>query len=146
MLSSEVAVCGRCGHHFYAAPPVMPPPPPLVDVPYKLDDPLSASTPPRQKAVAIALALGLGGIGVHGFYLGNSNMGLTLALMFVGGGAAGVIALLAAAAGACSPWLSAVGFVPLLIAATIPLVQAARYGAASAETFHQRYVVEKRWI
>ena len=47
----------------------------------------------RQKVVAIALALGLGGIGAHGFYLGNKAMGATLAVMLVGGGGVALVAM-----------------------------------------------------
>ncbi len=100
----------------------------------------------RQKAVAIALALGLGGIGVHGFYLGNRTMGSTLAAMFVSGACLGMLFYVLSLMELVSVWLAVVGVAPLLIAATIPLIQAARYGAANAEQFHQRYVVEKRWF
>ncbi len=123
-----------------------PPPPPLPDITMSYQPPTAIPVERKQKIVAISLALGLGGIGAHGFYLGNKDMGLTLAVMFVGGGALGVLFFILALAGALPMWLTAVGIAPLLIAATIPMIQAARYGVANAEQFHQRYVVEKRWF
>jgi TM2 domain-containing membrane protein YozV len=146
MLASEVTVCGRCGNRFVAADVPIAPPPPLPDMTVSYPPPTAIPVERKQKIVAISLALALGGIGAHGFYLGNNNMGLTLAVMFVGGGALGILFFLFALAGALPMWLTAVGIAPLLIAATIPMIQAARYGVANAEQFHQRYVVEKRWF
>lgn len=100
----------------------------------------------KQKVIAISLALGLGGIGAHGFYLGNKAMGAALAIMFVGGLVVGTFLFVLALTGTVSMWLTAIGLIPLLIASTIPLIQAARYGIAAPEQFHQRYVVEKRWF
>ncbi len=145
MLSADVLVCGRCGYRFVTEPTVIPPPPPLPDVPYQTPS-APGEVAPKQKVVAVSLALGLGGIGAHGFYLGNNVMGFCLAVMFVGGGMAASILYIMFLAGACSIWFTAIGLGPLLLAATIPLIQAACYGAANAERFHQRYVVEKRWF
>jgi len=143
-------VCGRCGNHFpVEGAPLAPPPPlpplPELSVPYQHPRPPSPQEP-RQKVIAISLALGLGGIGAHGFYLGNKAMGSSLAVMCVGGGCVGFILFMLSLAGAVSIWLTALGLVPMLIAMTVPLIQAARYGLASPEQFHQWYVVEKRWF
>jgi len=127
-----------------APPPPLPPAPSEVRVPYL--QPTTAPEEPKNKIVAISLALGLGGIGAHGFYLGNKAMGATLALMCVGGAGVAFLLFLASLAGIVSMWLTAIGLVPMLTAMTIPLIQAARYGVAKPEQFHQRYVVEKRWF
>ncbi|MCW3100320.1 MAG: hypothetical protein JWL77_5938 [Chthonomonadaceae bacterium] len=128
--------------------PLAPPPPlpSLPEPPVLYLHPAPVPEERKQKVIAIALALGLGGIGAHGFYLGNKAMGSTLAVMFFGGGVVGFFLFLLALTGDVSMWLTAIGLVPLLIAGTIPLIQAARYGAANPEQFHQRYVVEKRWF
>jgi TM2 domain-containing membrane protein YozV/ribosomal protein S27AE len=148
-LASEVAVCGRCGNRFAMPGDPLAPPPPLPSltepqVPYMHPAPIPEVR--KQKVVAIALALGLGGIGAHGFYLGNKAMGSTLAVMCIGGAGLGFFLSLLALTGAVSMWLTAIGLIPMLIAMTIPLIQAARYGVANPEQFHQRYVVEKRWF
>ncbi|MCW3055804.1 MAG: hypothetical protein JWN14_4974 [Chthonomonadales bacterium] len=127
-----------------APPPPLPTPPSEVSVPYL--QPAAAPEEPRNKVVAISLALGLGGIGAHGFYLGNKAMGTTLALMCVGGAGLAILLFLASLAGTVSVWMTAFGLVPMLTAMTVPYFQAARYGAAKPEQFHQRYVVEKRWF
>ena len=147
MLASDVPVCGRCGNRFVAevVPIAAPPPLPEITASYP-SPPISSPQERKQKVVAISLALGLGGIGAHGFYLGNKAMGLTLAAMFLGGGMLGILLFVLALAEVTPMWLTAVGLAPLLTAATIPLIQAARYGAAKSEEFHQRYVVEKRWF
>jgi len=148
-LASVVPVCGRCGNRFPMPDDPIAPPPPLpspteVRVPYL--QPAPSPEEPKNKIVAVSLALGLGGIGAHGFYLGNKAMGATLALMCIGGAGLAFLLFLMSLAGMVSVWLTALGLVPMLTAMTIPLIQAARYGAAKPEQFHQRYVVEKRWF
>ena len=145
-LASEVTVCGRCGNRFVMGETPLAPPPPLPDVSVPYQPPVTAPLERKQKVIAVSLALGLGGLGAHGFYLGNPAMGSALAAMFLGGGAVALILFLMALAGGISMWATAIGLVPLLIAATIPMIQAARYGIATPDQFHQWYVVEKRWF
>lgn len=145
-LAAEVTVCGRCGHHFLVEGGPLAPPPPLPDIRLPYLHPVPVPQERRQKILAISLALALGGIGIHGFYLGNKAMGATLAVMFVGGGMLAFFFFILALAGMVEMWTTSIGLAPLLIAGTIPLIQAARYGAANTEQFHQRYVVEQRWF
>jgi len=127
-----------------APPPPLPPPPSEVSVPYLQPSP--SPEEPRNKIVAISLALGLGSTGAHGFYLGNKTMGVTLATMLFGGGGLAFLLFLVSLSGIVSVWFTALGLVPMLTAMTIPVIQAAFYGAANPKKFHQRYVVEKRWF
>ena len=81
----------------------------------------------QSKVAAGVFAILLGGLGIHGFYIGNMGMGITFLLVSVVGGivtcgiASGVMGLLA-------------------------LVQGILYLVASDEEFHQKYVVEQRWF
>src|SRR5579884_2133572 len=85
----------------------------------------------KNKIVAAILALLFGGLGIHGFYLGNTTMGITLL-------AATIISFVL--------MFVIIGVFLLPIIGVICLVQAILYLVASDQYFYQKYVVEKRWF
>jgi TM2 domain-containing membrane protein YozV len=136
----NASFCSQCGHRFqtqFARPDVTqvftPPPEQPTVPPYEYRTPPGAATYVEEKSkIAAALfAFFLGGLGVHGFYLGNAGMGATLLainlvsipLMLVGIGFLGWFAI----------WI-------------ITLIQAILYISATDYDFHRKYVVEKRWF
>ncbi|MDP9310394.1 MAG: TM2 domain-containing protein [Chloroflexota bacterium] len=85
----------------------------------------------KSKVAAALLAFFLGGLGVHGFYLGNSSMGVTLLLIWL------------------ISWpllFVGIGFLGLSAVGLISLIQTILYIAASDQEFHHKYVVSKRWF
>lgn len=74
----------------------------------------------KSKVAAALLAFFLGGLGIHGFYLGNNAMGIALLLISIV---------------SCGT-----------ISGIICLIQMILYLCASDYDFHQKYVVEKRWF
>ncbi len=85
----------------------------------------------KSKFAAAALAFFFGGWGIHGFYLGNNKMGMTLLLIYL-------ISLPLV--------LVVIGILGLLAVGGICLVQTILYLCATDDDFHQKYVVEKRWF
>lgn len=85
----------------------------------------------KDKIVAGLLAFFLGGFGVHGFYLGNNRMGLTLLALNI--------------FGILTSWLL-IGLLFVIPISIICLVQAILYWVANENDFHQKYVVEQRWF
>jgi TM2 domain-containing membrane protein YozV len=74
----------------------------------------------KSKVAAALLAFFLGGLGIHGFYLGNNAMGFCMLLISI--------------------------FSCGTISGVICLIQMILYLCASDAEFHQKYVVEKRWF
>lgn len=107
------------------APVALPPPRPSYQYAY------AQVAPQKDKVVAGLLALFLGGLGIHGFYLGNTGLGLAILLINL------FVAL---------P-LSFVSFgVPSIILGIFIFIQAIVFFASSREEFHQKFVVEQRWL
>ena len=86
---------------------------------------------PKDKIAAALLAFFLGSFGVHGFYLGNKNMGMILLLI-----------TLASIPLSCI----VVGFFGFLVVGVIQVIQTILYLVADDYEFQQKYVVEKRWF
>ena len=85
----------------------------------------------KSKVAAALFAFFLGGFGVHGFYLGNTSMGIVLLL----------VTLIS-----FPLMLILIGFFSLFVVSIICLIQAILYIAASDQDFDQKYVIEKRWF
>lgn len=160
----DARFCSQCGHQYrtvftqpsdqtmaFGTPPPPQPTaashygPPNHEQPYFAQPYPTFGVEQKSKIAAGLLAFFLGGLGVHGFYLGNTSMGLTLLLVNIGAWITmflGVIfsflilpllfVLLA---------LLALG---LIMVAT--LIQAILYWTASDADFHRKYVIEKRWF
>ncbi|MBV6457871.1 MAG: hypothetical protein HONBIEJF_00991 [Fimbriimonadaceae bacterium] len=122
-IDATASVCPMCGYAFSAAPP---PPPSSTGVGPRIPI-TSSSYGTHNKIAAGLLAIFLGWLGIHAFYLNNTQMGLVLLLVSVVGGAL--------TCGGVSG-----------VVATLALVQGILYLVASDEEFHQKYVVEKRWF
>ncbi|MCA0352475.1 MAG: TM2 domain-containing protein [Chloroflexi bacterium] len=85
----------------------------------------------KNKVVAALLAFFAGPLGLHGFYLGNNQMGLILLLSNV------VFLPLACII---------IGFFGYALVGLVCLAQAILYLVASDGEFYQKYVIEKRWF
>ncbi len=85
----------------------------------------------KSKVAAALFAFFLGGLGVHGFYLGNTAMGITLL----------VVSLVSVPL-----MLIGVGFLSWFAIGIICLIQTILYVAAPDHEFHNKYVVQKRWF
>lgn len=85
----------------------------------------------KNKVVAALLAFFLGPLGIHGFYLGNSQMGLILLLSNI------VFLPLTCVV---------IGFFGYALVGVICLVQTVLYLIASDAEFYQKYVLEKKWF
>ncbi|HEY0738260.1 MAG TPA: TM2 domain-containing protein [Herpetosiphonaceae bacterium] len=85
----------------------------------------------KSKVAAALLAFFLGGLGIHGFYLGNTGMGLTLL----------VINLVSVPL-----MLIGIGFLGWFAVGVICLIQTILYIAASDQEFYHKYVIQKRWF
>lgn len=85
----------------------------------------------KNKVAAALLAFFLGGFGIHGFYLGNTAMGITLLVIYLIS-----IPLM----------FLLIGFLGIFAVSIICLIQAILYITASDEEFYYKYVVQKRWF
>ena len=85
----------------------------------------------KNKVVAALLAFFLGPLGIHGFYLGNSQLGLILLLSNI------VFLPLTCVV---------IGFFGYALVGVICLVQTVLYLIASDAEFYQKYVLEKKWF
>lgn len=115
------SACPMCGYSF-TGPPGEPPTRVGPSVP---SNPQVYGT--HSKIAAGLLAIFLGGLGIHGFYMNNTQMGLIMLVVSVVGGVF--------TCGAVSG-----------IVATFALVQGILYLVASDEEFYRKYIIEKRWI
>ena len=119
--------------------PVQPPPPyqanyqqPIVNVYQQhYQVPGVPAYSEKNKVVAALLAFFLGPLGIHGFYLGNSQMGLILLLSNI------VFLPLTCVV---------IGFFGYALVGVICLVQTVLYLIASDAEFYQKYVLEKKWF
>ncbi len=129
------------GYQNYDQPiqPVQPPPyqaqyqQPMVNYqqPYQYQVPQGYAQSEKNKVVAALLAFFLGPFGIHGFYMGNNQMGLILLL-------SNVIFL--------PLTCIVIGFFGYALVGVVCLVQAVLYLVASDAEFYQKYVVEKKWF
>lgn len=85
----------------------------------------------KSKVAAALLAFFLGGLGIHGFYLGNTSMGITLLLV-------NLISV--------PLMLIGIGFLGLFGVGIICLIQTILYLVAPDQEFYNKYVVQKRWF
>ena len=86
----------------------------------------------KNKIAAALLAFFLGGLGIHGFYLGNNTMGITL--------------LIISFVSLPLTCLAGLGLLGYGVVGVICLIQTIMYLVASDAEFYQKYVVEKRWF
>jgi TM2 domain-containing membrane protein YozV len=135
---ADAVFCNNCGSQF--APQYQQAEPPIVGVPQQPANvvvnvnPMGYAQPfvgPKSKVAAALFAFFLGGFGAHGFYLGNTGMG---------------VALLVLTLVSFPLMLIVLGFFSLFAVSIICLVQAILYIASSDYDFHQKYVVQKRWF
>lgn len=118
--------------------PVQPPPmyqnnyqQPMVSYQQPYQVPHGYAQSEKNKVVAALLAFFLGPFGIHGFYLGNNQMGMIFLL-------SNLIFL---------PLTCVViGFFGYAITGIICLVQTVLYLVASDAEFYQKYVVQKSWF
>ncbi len=76
-------------------------------------------------------------LGIHGFYLGNSALGLTVLLISIGCAGFTLITF----------GIGALLAVPVLgLIHIMSLIQGILYLATPDAEFHQKYVIEKRWF
>lgn len=114
--------CPMCGFSF-AGPPPTPPTQVGPGAPMYA----TAAYGSHNKIAAGLLAIFLGSLGIHAFYMNNTQMGLILLVVSVVGGFL-----------TCGAVTGLVG--------TLALVQGILYLVASDQEFHQKYIVEKRWF
>ncbi len=88
-------------------------------------------TEQKSKVAAALLAFFLGGFGIHGFYLGNTGMGIALLLI-------NLVSL--------PLMLIGIGFLGWFGVGIICLIQTILYISVPDQQFYQKYVVEKRWF
>lgn len=126
-------------YHANYQQPVQPPPPyqanyqqPIVNVYQQhYQVPAVPAYSDKNKVVAALLAFFLGPLGIHGFYLGNSQMGLILLL-------SNVVFLPLSCFG--------IGLLGYALTGVICLVQTVLYLIASDAEFYQKYVIQKSWF
>lgn len=129
--SLDAALCQYCGRKFTTqfAPP--PPPSPLqtqafysphATGPYYAPAPGSIGSS-HSKLAAGLIAIFLGALGIHGFYLQNTNMGLTFLLVTV----------------------LTCGFGGILMG-ILSLIQGIIMLSSDDADFHRKFVVEKHWF
>lgn len=123
----DTAFCGQCGHRFRTQflnrTQIFVPPPTAM--------PLNLGTEQKSKVAAALFAFFLGGLGAHGFYLGNTMMGVTLLVVWV-------LSLPLVLIG--------VGIFTLVAVHIICLIQVILYSSASDYDFQQKYVLRKQWF
>ncbi|MEQ1821181.1 MAG: NINE protein [Fimbriimonadaceae bacterium] len=114
-------VCPGCGYPFDSQPAAnayQPPPP---------TGPAPVAAAKKDKVVAGILGILLGGLGIHGFYIGNIKMGVIILVIGLVGGVV-----------TCG-----LGYG---VAGTIGLIQGILYLVASEEDFQSKYVVGQQWF
>lgn len=85
----------------------------------------------QKKIIAGILAILVGGLGIHGFYIGNNRMGITFL----------VIALISLPL-ACLY----IGYLGIIALNVISTIQGVIYLISSDHDYYQKYMVEKRWM
>ena len=86
----------------------------------------------KSKIAAALLAFFLGGFGIHGFYIGNTGMGIAF--------------LVATLISYVLVFAFGLGLLFLLVIGLVCIIQTILFLVASDYDFDQKYVVQKRWF